>query len=245
MTMISKIDLKLSVLSEEILSKGGVRDNFNDILPLEVDDIDNFLPWKGLPLSCLHHVIGDENFINDYSFSPSASLFISVIASRLKNRGKILWCYPDSRSCGNFYAPTMDNLGLINDDIILVKVRSHKDTLWVIEQSLSCSDIAAVVSCFNNPLSFSEERRLQLAARNGKSTAFILHASQSPVLSSAAVTRWRISPLLSSVPLLPRGIGLVRWKLTLEKCRQGKQCSWVLEWCNETHSFNLAPLFYN
>ncbi|WP_236038219.1 hypothetical protein [Belnapia arida] len=87
-------------------------------------------------------------------------------------------------------------------------------------------------------LSLTASRRLQLAAEGTGAVAFALrrsarHDDAALAEPSAAVTRWRVSPLPSAPPLpwSPEtpGLGLARWRLDLLRALGGEPCSWILE----------------
>lgn len=230
---------KLSQLRSRVQAIEGLARDQAEVLSLGVDEIDQALPWGGLPLGCLHHVVGAHTDLNACGFAPTATAFVSVATGRLTERGKVMWCLPRYKPVDSLYGPGLGMLGLPEDEVIFVRARDETEALWAMEEGLACRDLAAVVGALNAPLSLTAERRLQLAAERTGVTAFLLQPGLSMATAGAAVTRWQVQTMPSARPAWP-GIGLPRWSLTLHRCRQGIPRSWTVEWCNETRDLRLA-----
>jgi protein ImuA len=227
----------LEQLRSRVQAIEGLTRDFGDILPLGVADIDQTLPWGGLPLGCLHHVVGADEALG--GVAPAAGAFVAATAGRLKSRGDVMWCLPRYKPADSLYGPGLSMLGLDEDDLILVRARDETEALWAMEEGLACADLAVVVGALTSSLSLTAERRLQLAAERGGTTGFLLQPGPSAATAGAAVTRWRVGSM-PSVPPAWSGLGRPRWHLTLDRCRQGTTRSWIVEWCDETRDLRLA-----
>ena len=108
-------------------------------------------------------------------------------------------------------------------------MQREKDVLWVTEEALKCSGIAAVI-CETRQLSFMDSRRLQLATEQSHVTGFILRKDAKVVNTTACAARWTVKPMRSKLrPGMP-GVGFPRWQVDLLKVKNGQPGSWTLEW---------------
>ena len=230
---------KLDALRAHIQAIEGLPRETEAVLPFGLADIDQVLPWGGLPLACLHHVVGADDALGARGFAPSAVTFVAALTARLKERGTVLWCLPRYKAADTLYGPALDMLGLGEEALVIARAKDETEALWAMEEGLCCPDVSAVIGSFAAPLNLTAERRLQLAAERGGTTGFLLQPGLAAASASAAVTRWRVGAAASAVPLWP-GLGKTRWTLTLDRCRQGTPHSWIVEWCDETCTFRLA-----
>jgi protein ImuA len=233
----------LKALRHHIQAIEGFTRTTEAVLSLGPVEIDQALPWGGLPLFCLHHVVGSGEAFGRRGFSPPATAFVATLVARLKERfkerGTVVWCLPRYQAADNLYGPALAMLGLGEKALILAKTKNETEALWTMEEALGCADVSAVVGALAAPLNLTAERRLQLAAERGRTTCFLLQPSAAVTTSTAAVTRWRVGSLPSAAPAWP-GLGRPRWSLTLDRCRQGNTRSWIVEWCDETRNLRLA-----
>jgi protein ImuA len=239
MQEIARYRSELDSLRNRIRNIEGLPRATNAVLSMGLEAIDQALPWGGLPLSCIHHVVGESEFLPHSAFTPSASTFVAILAARLKGRGTVLWCLPRHKVADALYAAALAVLGLEEEDLILVRAKDESEALWAMEEGLCCPDVGAVIGSLSAPLNLTAERRLQLAAERGETTGFLLQPGTLVSSSSAAVTRWRVAAAPSEEPLWA-GLGPPRWSLTLDRCRQGTPHSWIVEWCDETCNLRLA-----
>jgi protein ImuA len=211
------------------------------ILALGQPAIDAALPWSGLPLGCLHEIVGQG--IGGFA---AASGFACTLLDRLgdsngddmeKTGVTVLWCLQthEMREHGVLYAPGFFALGLDPAHTIITRGRRDVDILWAMEEGLRTPGVAAVVG-ETNDVDFTCSRRLQLAAEASGVTAFILRRGED-MPASAAVTRWRVMPMPST------DTKHTRWQLELRRCRGGTPNEWFVEWNDETSNFTVAPEF--
>ena len=236
--------MTLKTLRRRVQAIEGLTRAADGILPLGPAAIDQALPWGGLPLACLHHVVGHDDALGSMGLAPSAAVFVAALTGRLKDRGTVVWCLPRYKPADTLYGPALAMVGLDEQALVLVRAKTETEALWAMEESLGCADVAAVVGALTAPFSLTAGRRLQLAAERGGTTGFLLQPGPAVGAATAAVTRWRVGSLPSVAPAWP-GLGRPRWSLTLERCRQGLPRSWIVEWCDETRDFRLAePLHH-
>jgi protein ImuA len=193
-------------------------------LPFGRPEIDDALPWQGLPLAALHEVenagAGDED--------GAAATFLAGILARLAPARPVLWCLqrPD------LHAPGLALAGLDARRLVLLRAPNERDILWAMEEGLRSRALAAVVGEVE-ALSMSASRRLQLAAESTGVTGFVLHRNAGHTAASAAVTRWRVAAMPSAPVAGEPGIGQPRWRVELLRCRGGMPATWEMEACDE------------
>jgi protein ImuA len=138
------------------------------------------------------------------------------------------------------YGPGLARLGLDPGQLILITAKRAADALWAIEEGLRAKALGAVIASLDT-VAMLPARRLVLAAAEGATPCLML-TSPSKAGISVAHTRWRIASLAGARhPFAPAAPGAWRCALTLERCRQGpSDLTWTLEWCDASHSFNLA-----
>lgn len=210
------------------------------IIPCGAGDIDAVLPDGGLRRGALHEVLAAT-----YRDMSAAMGFAAALAARCAQTipdAPVLWCEGSHApfDSGALYGPGLAQFGLDPARLIIVSPPKEVDLLWTMEEALRLGAFAAVVGEIDGRaarLDLTATRRLQLAAEENNTPAFLLtgHAS---ARTSAAVTRWRIEPAPSSPTLEVAGlaglIGRPRWHVRLERCRgaQGGTLDeeWLVEW---------------
>ncbi len=196
-------------------------------------ELDQVLPWHGLPRRSLHEINGR-----------AAGGFAMALASRALSaagdhaRGVVLWCAQDRLRCleGEIYGPGLKPFGIAAERFVWVRARSPQESLWVAEEALRSSAVCCAVAELP-PLDLLTSRRLQLAAEEGGGLGLALlrdsRGHTIPDLApNAAVTRWRAEPGRS-------GQGTF-WQLDLWRCRGGTPRRWEVRWNEPTLSFALV-----
>jgi protein ImuA len=129
------------------------------------------------------------------------------------------------------FPPALKSFGLEPDRMIFISIQKEKDLLWAMDEALKCGGLSAVIGEIRD-LSFTASRRFQLAVEQSNVTGFVMRTAPKQLNTTASVSRWKISSLPSqAVDDLP-GVGFPRWKVDLEKVRNGKPGSWQMEWAN-------------
>lgn len=208
-------------------------------LRFDVTAIDGVLPGGGLVLGALHEIAGVGP---DEEDGAVAAAFLAGILARLASPRPVLWCL----AAGDLYGPGLAACGLGPERLILVRAHNDQEMLWAMEEGLRSATLAAVVGEIE-ALSLPASRRLQLAAEASGVTAFALRrwrsgerAAHQRTMPNAAVTRWRIAALPGDLADAEPGIGRLRWRVELWRCRGGVPASWMVEACDATGHVSLA-----
>ena len=141
------------------------------------------------------------------------------------------------RDYGRPHGHGLNALGLDPRQLILVETTHRKDTLWAMEEALHSRAVAAVAG-FIDQIDLKTTQRLQLAATDCGLPLFLLRPT-GLLESSAAATRWRVG----AAPAARDRFGLItraRWQLSLERCRNGRNGEWMVEYDHVAHRFSLA-----
>ncbi len=192
------------------------------VLPFGLQEIDTALPGGGLQLGAVHEVseAGPRG-----GYAACALLFVAGILARLP--GPVLWCL-HSR---DLFAPALACVGLHPDRIIFCETWKDAEILPAMEEGLRMRGLAGVVGELNR-ISLTPSRRLQLAAETSGVSALIIRRSCEHLSeSTAAMTRWRISPA-PSLETSPYRLGRPLWRVELLRCRGAPPNIWTVEACN-------------
>ncbi len=231
---------------ERLEGAGGFADpqlnaSIGDPVPLGVEAVDNALRG-GLRRPGLHEVAAADE-------SAAATGFCAAVLARLTGKhGTVVWC----RRGAGLYGPGLAALGLDSARLIIVRARREADVLWAMEEGLRSRAPAAVLgeTAGGGPIAL---RRLQLAAETGGVPSILLRPPGAPFVPGPALTRWRIGSAHPTAARPPEAAGTgttaagrvsllrLRWQVELQRCRGGVPASWLLEWCDETGGFVVAP----
>jgi protein ImuA len=156
----------------------------------------------------------------------AAEGFIGGLLSVLMREGGICLWVGLSQS---LFAPALKTFGIEPHRVVFLNLLHDRDVLWVMEEALKCTGLAAVVGEVS-AVDFKQSRRLQLAVEQSHVTGFILRNASHKLGSTACAARWHIKPLPSaSLEGLP-GLGFPRWQVELLKVRNGHTGKWTIEW---------------
>ncbi len=106
-------------------------------------------------------------------------------------------------------------------DLVFCNSKDQMQTLAVAEEALRSGAVSLVVMSLGKPLGLIEGRRLQLAAREGKSTGLAIIPEG--MGSNAAETRWRCTPVFGAGDST-----LQNWEII--KNKTGTLGSWHVRW---------------
>jgi protein ImuA len=225
-------------LRRQIVSmQGELRQSEGSPRSLGLGEMETAFPGGVFPRAAVHELIshGEPDAAATHGF------LATMLGKLMKNGGACLWIGGSQR----IYPPALEAFGVEAERILFVRASRHKDVSWVIEESLKCSVLAAVIGEVRE-LGFNESRRLQLAVEKSGVTGFI-HCSdprrESPV---ACVSRWKIGMLPGEAPDGLPGLGYPSWSVRLEKVRNGRPGEWQVRWTPEglkyLHSFTEAEV---
>jgi protein ImuA len=219
------------------------------VLPFGIDAIDRALPGGGLALGAVHEILGAEGDEEDAVVPAGFAAAILARLNGLKSGGNpggpILWCLKQP----DLYGPGLAAHGLDPARLVLVTARRDGELLWALEEGLHAgpaAGLAAVVGEIGR-LPMVASRRLQLAAERSSVIALLLRrwrngdeAAAERDRPSAALTRWRITPLPSADLAAKPGIGRLRWRVELLRCRGGMPGGWDVEIGDATGHVSLS-----
>ena len=211
-------------------------------LPLGLAALDFHLPEGGLTCGALHEIVPEAE-----SAVAAAFGFIAAILGRLP-KPRLLVCVTPAygrsqgRLHGHLHGHGLNALGLDPSRLILVETADRKETLWAIEEALHSSAPAAVIGAIDK-LDLRTSQRLQLAAGDTGLPLFLLRPA-STLESSAAATRWRIGTAKAARDRFGLIVG-PRWRLHLERCRNGRPGQWVVEYDHVAHRFSFPAAVAN
>jgi protein ImuA len=190
------------------------------ILPLGLAAVDRVLPGGGLARGCLHELCGAPD-------RAAAAGFAAALLGRLAADGHALWIGPRD----DLYAPGLTAQGLPPERLIVVRAGPRDARLWALEEALRSPGLTAVLAEVDR-LTLTQSRRLQLAAEAKGVTAFLLRPLAACEAPSAAMTRWRITPLPAAAThdASPRAWERPRWRVELVRCRGGRTGAWAIAW---------------
>lgn len=126
------------------------------------------------------------------------------------------------------FPPALKTFGLSADSFIFMHPKNEKEALWVLEEALKCTSVAAVVGELRG-ISFTESRRLQLLIEKSGVGCFLLYGNNR-VNTTASFSRWRVKPIVGSPEEGLPGLSYPRWHVQLLKVRNGKAADWQIEW---------------
>lgn len=109
--------------------------------------------------------------------------------------------------------------------LILCSAHDQTETLALAEEALRSGAVSFVVMQLNQPLGLTEGRRLQLAARDGKSIGLAILPEG--MGSNAAETRWRCTPVFDPNAEAADST-LQKWELI--KNKSGTLGVWHVRW---------------
>ena len=227
-------------LRAEIAALEGAGKGAGEVIGFGDSRLDGLLPGGGLSLKAWHEFAGEGLEVET---AGASAAFVARLAIPLCRRGELIWVLRRD----DLYAPGLASLGFPAERLIQVCASSEADALAVMEDALRTPGVAAVFAEAGE-VDLVAGRRLQLAAEQGRATGFLLRrrpfgGAGAKDLSSAAPTRWTISPAPSAPAADEPGLGAPCWRVRLERCRGGRTGEWILQAREEDdapHPFRLV-----
>jgi protein ImuA len=214
----------ISRLQKDILSLGGIKspvDHSSQANGLEL--LRPHFPYGTFPFGAVHEFIAGV----PEDLSSSCGFISGLISAFLPGEGIIIWI---NRS-RNIFPPSLLPYNIAPHKVIFIHPANEKEIWWCTEEALGCSGITAVITEMQD-LNFTNSRRFQLAVEKSKVTGFMLNGRHATAQNNACVSRWKINSLPSVLEDGMPGVGPPRWKVNLQKIRNGKPGSWEIEWVN-------------
>ncbi|MEO5638601.1 MAG: Error-prone repair protein ImuA [Chitinophagaceae bacterium] len=195
----------------------------NQIAAIDLGPINHSFPNGSFVTGAVH-----EFFCTGSEDTAATSGFIGgLLAALMRKSGVAIWI----SSSRTLFPPALLSFGIAPDKIIFIDLKNEREVLWTMEEALKCNGLAAVVA-ETQELGFTASRRLQLAVEQSRVTGFIVRRKPRN-LSTACVTRWKITSLPAVIDNNMPGLGFPRWNVQLLKVRNGKPGTWQVEWVNK------------
>jgi len=156
-------------------------------------------------------------------------------------RGGLMVAAPRTwlRERGRLLAGGLARLGFQDRTVLIVAPATEIEALWALEEGVRSGAVGLAVGAVE-AASLLETRRLDLAARAAGATVVLIKTRPARDLS-AARRRWRVSPYPSAPhPWDPKASGAARWRVTLERSRDGASGAWILEQNFETYRLRMV-----
>ena len=169
--------------------------------------LDEALLDRGWPRGGLAELLLDDPGVGELSLLGPALASLSTSEERL-----IAWIAPPFVP----FAPALGAAGIDVSKVLMIHPDSHADALWTFEQVLKTGACSALLGWLaERELKFAEIRRLQFAARQGRTWASLFRPATAADNASPAELRLRLWPRRS---ISRRGGGL---RLDIVKRRGG------------------------
>jgi protein ImuA len=204
------------------------------VLTFGLPALDSYLPQSGLICGALHEVAPKTE-----ADMPSAFGFITAVLSRIPQEGPLLFVLA-KRKLSRFGLPSghgFNSLGLDPARVILVEAGDEKQAFWAMEEALRSGVPAVVAGMAGEKFDLKTSQRLHFAAA-AADIPLVLLRTVGDLDASATVTRWRVG----SAPAARDRFGQMvrsRWRLELERCRNGRSGEWLVEFDHAAHCFSL------
>lgn len=143
--------------------------------------LDAVLPGNGWPLGAITELIHDTTGCGELS------LLLPALAQLSQENHWIVMVDPPWIP----YPSALHGRGLVLEKLLLVRTQDKKESLWACEQVVRGMPGGAMLA-WPGELSFSELRRLQLAAKNVQKTVFLFRDQKVASASSPAELRLQL-----------------------------------------------------
>jgi hypothetical protein len=178
------------VLPEKLLQDTGlwrasnIDHNVGKGLPTGFSILDEHLSGSGWPESGVTELLYDQGGIGELRLLAPALAHLSQSQSRW-----LLWVSPPYVP----YPPALFQAGIDLASILIVKPKTVKDTLWVLEKALASKSCSAVLAWPGN-INERQIRRLQVASKEGNSWNILFRPAEMTKHSSPAELRIQLYP---------------------------------------------------
>jgi protein ImuA len=210
----------------QILPALEARASASSALSFGIPAIDRHLPGGGLSRDALHEFTAPAAID-----MPAAFGFIAVLLGHtlLGEKGPALLALSgrDRVDFGQPYAHGLGGLGIPPGRLLLLETATDVQVLWAIEEALRLRAVSAVAGWLGGKLDLKASRRLQIAAEGSDAFLLLLRPPQADE-PNAATTRWRVG----AAPAARDRFGCFtrwRWRIALERCRNGRPGAWIVE----------------
>lgn len=161
---------------------------FRPGIPTGFPALDEHLPGNGWPADGMTELLYQRHGIGEFRMLIPALAHLSQ-----HQRRWLLWVAPPFIP----YAPALSGAGIDLSTILIVNPRRSRDMLWVLEKALGSGSCSAVMA-WPDSIEPGQVRRLQVAAREGKSWGILLRSHRAAKHASPAELRIRLGAALAS-----------------------------------------------
>ncbi len=144
--------------------------------------LDAALPGSGWPMGAI------TELVNDTTGCGELSLLLPVLARLSQENQWIVMIDPPWIP----YPPALHGRGLALEKLLLIRTQNRSESLWACEQIVRGLSGGAMLA-WPDVLSFSELRRLQLAAKSTQKTVFLFRDRKTAGTSSPAALRLQLT----------------------------------------------------
>lgn len=217
--------------------------------PFGISTIDNALPHGGLKFGALHEWTLEDSLSkkSSYTWHPPLMLIAHILKSALQNLSAeqrsekhfLVWVGRKSWPTPSVLEKYLGGLGINwRTHCLFVDPPDKNKRLLSIAQALRAKSVLAVIAD-GHGINFTASRRLHLAAKNNNSLGLILRPPWEINATSAAYTKWHLSPLAAASGS-PSAKASQAWSLELLRARgSGMPLRWEL--CLGEHGFEATP----
>lgn len=209
-------------LEQEILLMQGFKPLTADpARTIDIGPMAASFPYGQFPLGNMHEFLVGS----DTDDACTSGFIAGILTGLMQKGGAAIWINQSKK----LYPPAFTQFGIKPDRLLFIDVRKQQEALWVMEEALQYGGLAAVVGDLHK-IDLTASRRLQLAVEKSRVTGFVIRNSERALNTIAAVARWKISTAASeSSDGLP-GVAHPRWKVELQRVRNGRPGAWTVEW---------------
>jgi protein ImuA len=195
--------------------------------------LESCLPAGGLACGAVHEIRPADD-----AGRPAALGFAVALLGRLPGGGPVFFIASrkESPAGGRLHGHGLNGLGLDPARAVFVQASDDRQALWAMEEALRSGMPCAVAGLVGN-LDRLAGQRLHLAAGGAGIPLLLLRPPDVPGANVAA-TRWRVGAAAAARDRF----GLIthwRWRVRLERCRNGRTGEWQVEFDHAAYRFRL------
>jgi len=157
----------------------------NTAIPSGFSNLDQHLSGSGWPEAGLTELLCTTTGVGELR------LLIPALKRLSQQSRWIAWVNPPFVP----YAPALAALGIDTSKILLIHPKTHKESLWALEQALKSGTCSTVLAWLDeSKLKHTDTQRLQLASKTGKTAAFLFRPESAATKHSMAELRLNVQP---------------------------------------------------
>jgi protein ImuA len=203
------------------------------VLPLGLPAIEGHLPGGGLVLGPPHEIAPEE----PGDGTAALAFALALVACRLAaGAGEAMIASAEGQPLP--YGHGLSSLGLDPGRVLLMEAGGDGEVFRAFEAALHARCLSALVGLVGEGLPLKTSRRLQLAAEGTEPPLVLVLRPAGPGSPNGAATRWSVASAPGAIDRFGT-LRAPRWRARLERCRNGRGGSWLLEWDSAAHRLRL------